>query len=154
MKEKNNISNCTPRAMVMSVCTNKGLIWQLSKSEIIGRYRGSVFGILWSLVIPLLMILVYTFVFSFIFQARWGEETRGKADFAIFLFSGLTIHSFFSECLIKAPSLIIGNSNYVRRVVFPLEILACVSLLSSLFHFGLGIFVLLLCYFFINLKIN
>lgn len=132
--------------MLISAVINRGLIWQLTKSEIVGRYRGSLLGLLWSFITPLLMILVYTFVFSYIFQARWGDETSSKTDFSIFLFSGLTIYSLFSECIIRAPFLITSSVNYVKRVVFPLEILVWVSLLSSLFHFGLSIFVLLLFY--------
>ena len=154
MNENNKKNKYNPRDMVISVIANRGLIWQLAKSEIIGRYRGSIFGILWSFVIPLLMILVYTFVFSYIFQARWGGETSGKTDFAIFLFSGLIIHSLFAECVIKAPSLISGNINYVKRVVFPLEILACVSLLSSLFHFALSTLVLILFYLIVHLNLH
>ena len=144
----------SPLAMLKSIAVNRGLIWQLAKSEIIGRYRGSLLGIFWSFTIPLLMILVYTFVFSYIFQARWGNETGSKAEFSIFLFSGLTIYSLFSECINKAPSLIISNVNYVKRVVFPLEILAWVSLLSSLFHFGLSTVVLLSFYFFLHLNLH
>jgi lipopolysaccharide transport system permease protein len=151
---KNNKGIYGPRAMLTSVMDNWGLIWQLTRSEIIGRYRGSLLGILWSFAIPLLMILVYTFVFSYIFQARWGNETSSKAEFSIFLFSGLTIYSLFSECIVKAPSLIINNVNYVKRVVFPLEILAWVSLLSSLFQFVLSTVVLILFYFMLNLNLH
>jgi lipopolysaccharide transport system permease protein len=151
---KNNKGIYGPRAMLTSVMDNWGLIWQLTRSEIIGRYRGSLLGILWSFAIPLLMILVYTFVFSYIFQARWGNETSSKAEFSIFLFSGLTIYSLFSECIVKAPSLIISNVNYVKRVVFPLEILAWVSLLSSLFQFVLSTVVLILFYFMLNLNLH
>lgn len=154
MVMKNSSDICRPRAMLISAMVNRSLIWQLAKSEIIGRYRGSFLGLFWSFAIPLLMILVYTFVFSFIFQARWGNETSSKTDFAIFLFSGLTIYSLFSECVIRAPSLIIGNVNYVKRVVFPLEILAWVSLLSSLFHFGLSILVLLLFYLIVHSSLH
>ncbi|OIQ76143.1 teichoic acid translocation permease protein TagG [mine drainage metagenome] len=151
---KINRDACSPRAMLTSIMGNRDLIWQLAKSEIIGRYRGSMLGIFWSFVIPLLMILVYTFVFSYIFKARWSGETGSKAEFSIFLFSGLTIYSLFSECVLKAPSLIISNVNYVKRVVFPLEILVLVSLLSSLFHFGLSTAVLLLFYFVIHLNLH
>jgi lipopolysaccharide transport system permease protein len=140
--------------MLNSAISNRGLIWQLAKSEIVGRYRGSVLGIFWSFVIPLLMIVVYTFVFSYIFQARWGSETGSKAEFSIFLFSGLTIYSLFSECVNKAPLLIISNVNYVKRVVFPLEILVFVSLLSSLFHFGLSTLVLLMFYIVLHLSLH
>lgn len=141
-------------ALFTSALKHRNLIWQLTRSEVVGRYRGSVLGMLWSFVIPLLMLVVYTFVFSFIFQARWGAETGSKADFAIFLFAGLTIYSLFSECMIKAPGLILGHVNYVKRVVFPLEILPWISLLSSLFHFSLSVLVLLIFYIGINASIH
>ncbi len=123
------------------------LIGQLARCEIVGRYRGSVLGLFWSFVIPLMMILVYTFVFSFIFQARWGSETSSRTDFAIFLFSGLTIYSLFSECIAKAPTLIVSNPNYVKKFIFPLEILPIVSLAASIFHFAVSCSVLLVFYF-------
>lgn len=140
--------------MLNSIIANRDLIWQLTKSEIIGRYRGSVLGLFWSFAIPLMMILVYTFVFSYIFQARWGGETTSKTDFAIFLFSGLVVYSLFSECIVRAPTLIISHVNYVKKVVFPLEILPWVSLLSSLFHFGLSTLVLLIFYLFVHTSLH
>lgn len=106
----------------------------LIKREVIGRYRGSIFGICWSFFNPLLMLTVYTFVFSMVFKARWGVEGEGRADFAITLFAGLLVFNFFSECISRAPSIITHNSNYVKKVVFPLEILPCVVLGSALFH--------------------
>lgn len=122
------------------------MIWQLSKREVIGRYRGSALGLLWSFVIPILMLAVYTFVFSYIFQARWGEEAGGKADFALFLFSGLIVYSLFAECINRAPALIVGNANFVKRVVFPVEVLPWVSMLSGLFHTTLSLLVFLAFY--------
>jgi lipopolysaccharide transport system permease protein len=89
------------------------------------------------------MILIYTFVFSYIFQARWGGEEGSRADFSIFLFSGLLIYNFFAECIVSSPSLIINNVNFVKKVVFPLEILVLISTLSSLFHFFIGFLVLI-----------
>jgi lipopolysaccharide transport system permease protein len=134
----NNNLLYNPWLMLRSVIKNRELILQLSKSQIIGRYRGSVLGLCWSFVIPLVMILIYTFVFSYIFQARWGGVEGNRAEYSIFLFSGLLIYNFFAECLTSSPSLISNNVNYVKRVVFPLEILILVSTLSSLFHFFIG----------------
>lgn len=118
----------------------------MTKREVIGRYRGSVLGIVWSFVIPIMMLAVYTFVFSFVFQARWGEETGTKGEFALFLFVGLIVYSLFAECVNKAPFLILNNTNYVKKVVFPLEILPWVSMGSALFHSSLSVAVLLIWY--------
>jgi lipopolysaccharide transport system permease protein len=94
---------------------------------------------------PLLMLIVYTFVFSFILKARWGvSPNENRVDFAIILFAGLIVFSVFSETLNQAPFLITNNVNYVKKVVFPLEILSCVSLGSTLFHFLISIGVLLI----------
>ncbi len=89
------------------------------------------------------MLSVYTFVFSEVFKARWGASEGGKASFAIFLFVGLIIHGLFAECVNRAPSLILSNSNYVKKVVFPLEILPSVAMGSALFHATVSLLVLL-----------
>ena len=113
----------------------RALIFQMVRREVIGRYRGSVMGLLWSLLNPVLMLAVYTFVFSVVFQAKWGAGTSGtKADFALILFVGLIVHGVFAECVNRAPSLILGNVNFVKKVVFPLEVLPWVALGATLFH--------------------
>lgn len=80
------------------------------------------------------MLLVYTFVFSVVFKARWPGGTESKTEFALVLFAGLMLFNFFAECVNRAPSLILSNVNYVKKVVFPLEILPCVALGSAFFH--------------------
>jgi lipopolysaccharide transport system permease protein len=109
-----------------------------------GRYKGSMLGIAWSLFNPLLMLTIYTIVFSVAFKARWGTGEENKVAFAIMLFSGMIIHSFFAECLNRAPGLITSHSNYVKKVVFPLEILPWMALLSAALHFLVSFGVLLL----------
>lgn len=134
-----------PFEIVISFWNNRQLIFKMSKQEAIGRYRGSVMGLAWSFLNPLLMLVIYTFVFSVVFEARWGlggEES--KADFALILFVGLIAHGLFAECVIRAPTLILSNANYVKKVVFPLEILPWVMLGSALFHSIVSLFVLLL----------
>ena len=134
-----------PREMVASLWRNRGLITALVKREVIGRYRGSVIGIAWSFFNPLLMLVIYTFVFSVVFKARWGgggEES--KTDFAILLFVGLIVHGLFAECVNRAPALILSNVNYVKKVLFPLEILPWVAFGSALFHTAISLIVLLL----------
>ncbi len=100
------------------------LIVQLSKRGIESRYRGSVLGMLWSLLTPLLMLLVYSFVFSVVFKAKWNHPGAEDANFGVILFSGMIIHALFSEPMVLSTSSIIGNAQYVKKVVFPLEIMA------------------------------
>jgi len=119
-----------------SIWRNRQLWWRLSEREVLGRYRGSVLGIGWSFLQPLMMLAVYTFIFSEVFESRWGRTSaeHSSLTFAINLFSGLIVFNFFSECAIKAPSLVISNPNYVKKVIFPLDILAPVSIGSAGFH--------------------
>lgn len=120
------------------------LIYQLTKREVLGRYKGSMLGILWSFINPLLMLIVYTVFFSVILKIRWGIDNESRSDFAILLFVGLVMYGFIAECINRAPGLITGNVNYVKKVVFPLGILPIVSCGSALFHWMISMFVLLL----------
>jgi lipopolysaccharide transport system permease protein len=138
--------SASPREMVASFWRNRTLIYALGKREVMGRYRGSYFGILWSFINPLFMLIVYTFVFSEIFKARWSTESDSKTEFALVLFTGLLIFNLFSECITKAPTLILNNANYVKKVVFPLEILPWVNLYSALFHGLIGLIVWMIAY--------
>lgn len=114
---------------------HRELWWRLTEREVMGRYRGSILGWTWSLLTPLLMLVVYTFVFSTIFKARWGDlEQAGPLGFAINLFAGLIVFNVFAECATQAPTLILSNVNYVTRVIFPLEVLGAVSVAAALFH--------------------
>ncbi|HHQ4594167.1 TPA: ABC transporter permease [Aeromonas veronii] len=123
-----------PNAIFLSLWKNKGLIKALVKREILGRYRGSFLGLLWSFFNPLFMLVVYTFVFSVVFNARWGSGSESKTEFALVLFAGMLVFSIFSECITLAPNSILANANYVKKVVFPLEILPVVNLLAVMFH--------------------
>lgn len=92
-------------------------------------------GMLWSFFNPVFMLAVYTFVFSVVFQARWGVEHNGsKAEFALIMFAGMLVFNLFAECINRAPALILGNTSYVKKIVFPLEILPWVSFGSACFH--------------------
>ncbi len=122
-----------PKALIRQ----RQLIWRLTEREVIGRYRGSVLGWGWSFLNPLLMLAVYSFVFSQVFQSRWGNGSDNPNDpmvFAINLFAGLIVFNLFAECATKAPSLVLANTNYVTKVVFPLEILAGVTVGAASFH--------------------
>ncbi len=136
----------SPKALIISLLRNRGLILTMTKREVIGRYRGSVLGILWSFFNPLFMLAVYTFVFSMVFQTRWKTGGDSKTEFALILFAGLIIFNLFAECATRAPSTILSNVNYVKRVVFPLEILPWVTLGSVLFHTAISTVVWLIAY--------
>ncbi len=136
----------SPKAMVNSLWVNRSLIKALVAREVVGRYRGSMMGILWSFFNPVFMLMVYTFVFSVVFKARWSGGSDSKTEFALVLFAGLIIFNLFSECINRAPTLILANVNYVKKVVFPLEILPWVALGSALFHFSISLVVWFLAY--------
>jgi lipopolysaccharide transport system permease protein len=120
-----------PLHMARNLWAYRDLLRQFTRREVLGRYKGSYLGILWSFLTPFLMLAVYTFVFSVVFGARWGNSpSESRVEFALTLFCGLIAFNVFSECISRAPGLIVGNPNYVKRVVFPLEILP-VSVLGA-----------------------
>lgn len=142
-------------SLVRSLLRNRQLIVQMTKREVMGRYKGSALGLLWSFLNPVFMLVVYTFVFAVVFKARWGtggEET--KTQFAVVLFAGLIVHGLFAEVLNRAPGLILGNVNYVKKVIFPLEILPVISMGASLFHSLVSLFVLLVGFVIFNGFLN
>lgn len=139
----------SPREMIVSLLRNRSLIMALIKREVVGRYRGSFLGILWSFFNPIFMLAVYTFVFSVVFKARWNAESDSKTEFALVLFAGLIVFNLFAECINRAPGLILSNVNYVKKVVFPLEILPWVALGSAMFHSLISLGVWLAAYVFL-----
>lgn len=130
-------------AATFSLWRHRRLVGSLTRREILGRYRGSAGGLLWSLLTPILMLSVYTVVFSGIFQARWSAEASTPLDYALQLFVGLIVHGLAAEVLNRSPGLMLSNVSYVKRVVFPLETLPAVTLLSALFHALISLVVLL-----------
>lgn len=134
-----------------SLWRHRKLILQMVRREVIGRYRGSFLGLAWSFFYPILMLAVYTFVFSVVFKARWGiGDDEGKTQFALVLFSGLIIYNLFAETANRAPQLILTNVNFVKRVVFPLEILPVVIIGAGLFQSFVSLLVLLAALFALN----
>jgi lipopolysaccharide transport system permease protein len=122
----------------------------MTKREVIGRYRGSALGLVWSFLNPLVMLCVYTFVFSVVFKARWGstspDTNESHAMFAIMLFIGLIVHGLFAEVINRSPALILGNVNFVKKVIFPIEIIPVISMGTALFHAVISSLVLILAY--------
>ena len=122
---------------------NRSLLWQLFIRDIASRYRGSMLGLLWSFIQPLLMLCVYSFVFSIVFKARWGIDTAGnRGAFSIIMFCGMALYTVFAESISMNCGIIVSNSNFVKKVIFPLEILPLAQTSAS-FFLGLVWFVLL-----------
>lgn len=136
--------------MLNSLWGNRELIVQMTRREVVGRYKGSLMGLLWSFLNPVFMLVVYSFVFSVVFKARWSGGDESQTQFAVILFAGMTVHALFAEVLNRAPGIILGNVNYVKKVVFPLEILAVVSLGAALFHALVSLLVLLAAFAMLN----
>lgn len=132
-----------------SLWQQRGLLKSLAWRDIASRYKGSTIGLLWALITPLLMLAIYTAVFSGIFQARWGQD-GGPIEYAQQLFVGLTVHALAAECLNRSPALMLNNISYVKRVVFPLQLLPLVTLSSALFHFLISLAVLVVFYIVVN----
>ena len=132
--------------LVRSLVRNRQLILQMTGREVTGRYKGSALGLAWSFFIPVLMLSIYTFVFSEIFKSRWGGigSHESKTQFAVLLFVGLIVLNFFNEVINRAPGLIVSNVNYVKKVRFPIEVLPVVAAGAALFHCVISLGVLLL----------
>ncbi len=138
-------------AFAQNMLKNRHLIYQMTKREVIGRYKGSVMGLAWSFFNPILMLTIYTIVFSVIFKSRWGNiGSESKTEFAFILFVGMIIYTLFSETLNSAPGLMQVNINYVKKIVFPLEILPVILFLGKLSHALISFSVLLIGLYIFN----
>ncbi|WP_420405139.1 ABC transporter permease [Nisaea sp.] len=130
-------------ALAASLRGNGFILKSMVRNELASRYRNTVLGFLWPLINPLVMILVYSFVFGLIFEVRFGATpAQSEVPYGIVLFSGLMLHVLLAETLLRAQSIVLDNPNYVKRVVFPLEILPVAALLSNLVHAVMALAVL------------
>lgn len=121
-----------PSHVVGTLWARRGLIGQFARRYFYARYRGTHLGAVWALISPLLMLAVYTFVFNFIFQARNASADLTNSQFAVLLFCGISVYGIFSESVSRSSSLVLDNPNYVKKVVFPIEVLPVSSVASSL----------------------
>tara|TARA_R110002111_G_scaffold262694_1_gene340163 strand:- start:95541 stop:96368 length:828 start_codon:yes stop_codon:yes gene_type:complete len=147
-------TSISPRQMLQSFYIHRRLIYQMAKREVIGRYKGSVLGLAWSFFNPLIMLVVYTFVFSVVFKARWGTGSDSKTEFALALFIGMIVHGLMAECVNKGPGLIVGNANYVKKVIFPLDVLPWIAMGATLFHTMISLLVWGLFFVVVNHSIH
>jgi lipopolysaccharide transport system permease protein len=131
-----------PSGLLGTIRTHLDLIRQFSSREVIERHKGAYLGVAWNIVNPLITLAIYTFVFGYVFQQRWKEAAPGgeggavgaggmTVAFVLPFFVGHAVFHFFSECMNRAPSVVAARPNLVRKVVFPVEILPVVSVVSA-----------------------
>ncbi len=137
--------NASIVALVRSVMKNRSLFVQMTRRNVEMRYRGSALGLVWSFVQPLMMLCVYTFVFSVVFKSRWGVDVSvgdSKGAFAVIMFCGMAMFNLFAEAINMSCGSVVGNQNLVKKVIFPLEILPLTQVATT-FILGIAWFVLL-----------
>ena len=133
-----------------SIWRNRSLLLQLWKRDFAARYKNGILGVAWAFINPLLMLALYSFVFVAVFKMRWGAGPDTKGNFVILLFTGLIVHGFFAEFITRAPLLVSANASYVKKVVFPLELLPFMPLLSALINFCVGMVLVSLLLFYLQ----
>lgn len=135
-----------PVGMWASLWQNRGLIWEFAKRDVVARNRGSLLGIVWTLLNPLIMLAVYTFVFAVIWEAKWQAANADgtTASFALILFCGLLCFEVFSASVNTAPTIVVYNPNYVKKVIFPVEVLPVATLVASVMLCAVSVLVLLI----------
>jgi lipopolysaccharide transport system permease protein len=134
-----------PSSVFASFWRNRTLIARLTRRDVEARYRGSLLGLLWSLAVPLFMLMVYTFVFGVVMKARWSAANpdAGNGEFAVVLFAGLMLFGLFSEVIGRAPGLVLENETYVTKIVFPVYVLPWVAMGRGLFNLAISLVLLL-----------
>jgi lipopolysaccharide transport system permease protein len=124
------------------ILNQRHLLYQFSIRDVQLQYRGSYLGVFWTILNPLLMLGIYTFVFGYVFGGSFADET--PIEHALGIFIGLTIHSFLAEVMAVGPTLISSNSTFVKKVVFPLEILVASKVAASLLTFCIKVTIILI----------
>lgn len=127
-----------PVQAMKNVWQSRYLTWQMTHREVQGRYRGTWIGLGWSLLMPLVMLCIYVFIFTQVFLPRWpvGQQQASVFTFVIILFSGLSLFGFIQETLTRAPMLVTNQQSFVKKIMFPLDILSWVSIGAALAHFS------------------
>ena len=133
---------------IRSIYKNREIVKIFTGREIKAKYKGSLLGILWAIINPLIMLIIYTLVFSQVFKGRWGTDagntTESTLIFAMEIFAGLIVFNMFSESISKSTTQITSNPNFVKKIIFPLEILSTATIGSALFHGSIGMIILIL----------
>lgn len=134
-----------PVGMWRNLAGHRDLIRQFVVREIRQRHRGTNLDMIWAVVNPLLILVVYTLVFSGILNISFDrlKGISGHIGFALNLFCGIIVFTFFTECVTAAPMMIVNKPNFVKRVVFPTEILPLASVGAAIFFAGVSVIILL-----------
>lgn len=142
---QSNWALLSPIAMWRNLWGRRELLWQFTIREVQGRYRGSYLGMFWALITPLLSLMVYTFVFHVVFKAQWDDKNPHE-NFMVLpmnMFSGIIAFNVFSESVSRSSLLIVQNQNFVKKVVFPLELLPLSLVGAAMIHSLLSLVILL-----------
>lgn len=135
--------SASPQALARALWRHRFLWRQLVQRDVASRYRGSLAGLLWSLLLPCIMLAVYLFVFGYVFTPVRGAAGPISAPFALSLFAGMLLHGLLAECLARAPAAVLAQPSYVKKVVFPVELLPLAVVGTAVVQFGIGATVLL-----------
>jgi lipopolysaccharide transport system permease protein len=136
-----NTFTANPIRIIADIYRHRYLLSQLIKRDVLLRYRGALFGVLWIFLSPLIMLAIFAFIFGQIFEARWPQSESGF-PFWLILYSGLIAFNLFSESISRAPSSVRNHPNFVKKIIFPVSILPIVPIGSALVH-GLFNFLIL-----------
>ncbi len=131
-----------PWRIVSDIWPHRYLLGQLIKRDVLLRYRGAMFGVLWIFLSPLFMLAIFAFVFGQIFQARWPQQT-GELPFWLLLYSGLITFNIFAETVSRAPGAVRSYASFVKKIIFPVQILPLVPLGAALVHGTFNFLILL-----------
>lgn len=138
----NAIFGGIPASPLSALLQHRYLLGQLIRRDVLLRYRGAYFGLLWVLLIPLLMLGVYAFVFTQIFDARWPQQDAAGVPFVLSIYCGLIVYNIFAETVSRAPAAVRSYPNYVKKIIFPTEILAVVPMGAALVHASFNLLIL------------
>jgi lipopolysaccharide transport system permease protein len=137
-----NLAPMNPLYIFADIWHNRYLLGQLIKRDVLLRYRGAMFGVLWIFLSPLIMLAIFGFIFGQIFQARWPQLESG-IPFWLLLYSGLIAFNMFAETVSRAPTSVRGYPSFVKKTVFPLNILPVIPLGAALVHGAFNFLILL-----------
>jgi lipopolysaccharide transport system permease protein len=124
------------------VIQHRYLLGQLIKRDVLLRYRGAMFGVAWMFLSPLLMLAIFAFVFGHIFETRWPQQPEGM-PFWLVLYAGIIVFNIFAETVGRAPSTVRGHPAYVKKIIFPVQILPIVPLGTAVVHAGFNMLILI-----------
>ncbi len=135
-------ASLNPLRIPADIWRSRYLLGQLIKRDVLMRYRGAIFGLLWIFFSPLIMLAIFAFIFGHIFQARWPQQDTGL-PFWLLLYSGLIAFNVFAETIARAPTAVRGYPSFVKKIIFPVNILPIVPLGAALVHGGFNFLILL-----------